>query len=302
MDGIIVEFFTNCTINKNELMKLLYQITISFMLIWFIGDCTDDNKSGDLFRDEGVENSPERDARIQQYNLEQQKKFAGNRVPCDTISLKEFVLENYPDGCYLINSDKTLNYNIPLPAVIYFPKNRKYVFGVVAKSREGERLIEPKNIVGYDQSFIDLDSTDLGTAYFYLTLFMCDNGIFIKIWEALIPSHGGFNRINLKYWNHNNIPYIEANFHYGRGTGHINYNYFLINGVEKTPHLLMTYEGINFKRTIANYNNDKYPDYFEHIFYDLGDNVYSKDSVAFVWNVKDSLYVNTRNHRQTRSY
>jgi hypothetical protein len=64
----------------------------------------------------------------------------------------------------------------------------------------------------------------------------------------------------------------------------------------------MTYEGINFKRTITNYNNDQFPDYYEHIYYDLGDKIFSKDSVAFVWNEKDSVYVNTKNNRQTRRY
>ena len=64
----------------------------------------------------------------------------------------------------------------------------------------------------------------------------------------------------------------------------------------------MTYEGINFKRTIFNANDDKYPDYYEHIYYDLGDRVFSRDSVAFVWDVKDSVYVNSRNKRQKRPY
>ena len=64
----------------------------------------------------------------------------------------------------------------------------------------------------------------------------------------------------------------------------------------------MTYEGINFKRTISNVNADEIPDYYEHIYYDLGDRIFSKDSVAFVWNAKDSVYVNSRNKRQTRPY
>ena len=64
----------------------------------------------------------------------------------------------------------------------------------------------------------------------------------------------------------------------------------------------MTYKGINFKRTIANVNDDEFPDYYEHIYYDLGDRIFSKDSVAFMWNTKDNVYVNSRNKRQTRSY
>ena len=30
--------------------------------------------------------------------------------------------------------------------------------------------------------------------------------------------------------------------------------------------------------------------------------VYSKDSVAFKWSVKDTLYINTKNQKQTRRY
>ena len=279
---------------------LLIALIIFTSLVTF--HCTEDKDSEKLSWSEGVEYSPEKDARIQQYNLEQQKKYAGQRTPCDTLALKEFVLDTYPEGSYLLDCDKTLSYSIPKTAVIYYQKGGNYVFGVVAKSHEGERLIEPKNIIGYDQSFIDLDSTELGTAYFYLTLFQCENGNFEKVWETLIPSHGGFNNISLKTWRYNNTPFIEANFHYGRGTGHINYNYFMIDGINEIPHLLMTYEGINFKRTMANINDDKYPDYYEHIYYDLGSRIFSKDSVAFVWNEKDSLYVNSRNKRQKRPY
>jgi len=282
-------------------MKQIFFAISIIIFIFFIG-CVGNEDRHQVSGLEGVENSPERDAQIQKYNLEQQKKLAGNRTPCDELALKEYVLQNYPKGNYLVNFDKMFSYSIPKPALVYYEQDKNFIFGVVAKSREGERLIEPKNIVGYDQSFIDLDSTELGTAYFYLTLFECNMGYIEKVWEALIPSHGGFNKIILRNWNYNGTPFIEANFHYGRGTGHINYNYFLIDGLKKKPHLLMTYEGINFKRTIANYNNDKYPDYYEHIYYDLGDRIYSKDSVAFVWNIKDSVYVNTKNKRQTRRY
>lgn len=283
-------------------MKQFFLIVIIMFIVVVILQCTENKDSENLSWKEGVEYSPEKDARIQQYNLEQQKKLAGKRTPCDTLALKEFVLETYPKGSYLIDCDKTQSYSIPRSAVIYYRRDKNYIFGVIAKSREGERLIEPKNIIGYDQSFIDLDSTELGTAFFYLTLFLCEDGHFEKVWETIIPSHGGFNKISLKNWKYNNTPFIEANFHYGRGTGHINYNYFLIDGINKIPHLLMTYEGINFKRTIFNANDDKYPDYYEHIYYDLGDRVFSRDSVAFVWDVKDSVYVNSRNKRQKRPY
>jgi hypothetical protein len=283
-------------------MKQILTIFSTVFLLVLISGCNNDENKKQISGLDGVENSPEKDAQIQQYNLEQLKKLAATRTPCDTLALKEYVLQNYPKGNYLVNFDKLFSYSLPKPALIYFEKDRRYIFAVVAKSREGERLIEPQNIVGYDQSFIDLDSTELGTAYFYITLFMCDAGSIEKIWESLIPSHGGFNRIILRNWRYKGTPFIEANFHYGRGTGHIDYNYFLTDGINKKPHLLMTYEGINFKRTVTNYNNDKYPDYYEHIYYDLGDRIYSKDSVAFVWNEKDSIYVNTKNNRQTRPY
>jgi len=286
-------------------MKMMRQFLIVFSsisILFVISACNNGENRPQVSGEDGVENSPEKDAQIQKYNLEQQKKFAGTRTPCDTLSIKEYILHNYPQGNYLVNFDKLFSYSLPKPALIYFERDRRYIFAVVAKSREGERLIEPKNIVGYDQSFIDLDSTELGTAYFYLTLFKCESGNIEKKWESLIPSHGGFNRITLQVWKYRGTPFIKANFHYGRGTGHIDYNYFLINGIENKPHLLMTYEGINFKRTITNYNNDKYPDYYEHIYYDLGDRIFSKDSVAFVWNDKDSVYVNTKNARQTRPY
>ena len=262
----------------------------------------DENKSTSYPSGEGVEYSPEKDAEIQRYNLEYEQKFSKNRTPCDTFAVKEYILDNYPEGTYLVDFDITSTYSVPKPALIYYGKKHNLIFAVIAKSKPGERLIETKNIVGYDQSFIDLDSTELGTAFFYLTLFKCENGNFSRIWEVPIPSHGGFNNFSIKRWRYKNIPYVQVNFHYARGIGHINYNYFLINGIIREPHLLMTYEGINFKRTIANVNNDDFPDYYEHIYYDLGDRVFSRDSVAFVWNSKDSVYVNTRNKRQTRPY
>ncbi len=247
--------------------------------------------------------SPAKDQTIQQYNLGVKERQAKHRSPCDTLSLLSYVIHNYPEGSYLVDFDKTLTFNIPKPAVIYLnEKDGLYILAVIANSKPGERLIEPKNVVGYDQSFVDLDSTKLGTAFFYLTLFKCDDGTFAKVWEDPIPNHGGFNRMWMDRWKYNGTPFVRVDFHYARGIGHIDYNYFFINGLTKLPHLLMTYEGIDFKRTIANVNNDKYPDYYEYLYYDLPNRIYAKDSIAFVWDVKDSVYVNTRNHRQTRPY
>jgi hypothetical protein len=263
--------------------------------------CSDDVKKEETQKEEKeVAYSPEKDAEIQRRNLELQKKQAVNRYPCDTLALKEFILNTFPEGTYLADFDKTVTYDIPKPAVIYLGEG--YTLAVITKSGVDERLIEMKNVVGYDQSFIDLDSTELGTPFFYLTLLECSKNTFNLVWEAPIPSHGGFNNISVSNWNYNNTQFVKVNFHYGRGIGHINYNYFLIDGLTKLPHLLMTYEGINFKRTITNYNDDDFPDYYEYLYYDTGDRVYVKDSVAFKWDLNKKVYVNTRNSKQTRQY
>ena len=263
------------------------------------GKKEEENKSAES---QQVEYSPQKDEDIQRYNLEVRKKTAKTRTPSDTIAVIEYVLNNYPSGTYLVDFDKTLTYNVPQPALIYFNQGGTYIFGVIARSKPGERLIESKNIIGYDQSYIDLDSTKLGTAFFYLCLFQCVNDQLSTVWEAPIPSHGGFNRFFMTKWDFNGCPYIDVNFHYAQGVGHIDYNYFFVNGITAFPHLLMTYKGINFERTIANVNNDKYPDYFEYPFVDLGDRLIKRNPVPFVWSVEDSLYVNTLNKKQTRPY
>jgi hypothetical protein len=245
--------------------------------------------------------SPQRDSEIQQYNLNIKKEESNYRAPYDTLSLLEYVLNNYPEGSYIVDFDKTFRYNIPKPAVIYYDNNN-YVFTVIAESKKGERLIEVKNIVGYEQSFINLDSTKLGTAFFYLTLFRCKNNTFQKVWEKIIPSNGGFNRFRFEKWGYNATPYIKVDFYYAQGIGHIDYNYFMINGIDSLPQLLMTYKGINFERTLANVNNDKYPDYYQHIFFDTGDRIISRDSIAFIWDKKRQLYASVRNRHQTSPY
>jgi hypothetical protein len=274
-------------------------VLLSIGLFSCTGKKEENNNDGSL----RVENSPQKDADIQRYNLEERKKKTQTRTPGDTIAIIEYVLNNYPEGTYLINFDKTLTYNIPQPALIYSNQgNTIYAFGVIARSKPGERLIETKNIIGYDQSYIDLDSTKLGTAFFYLCLFQCTDNQISTIWEAPIPSHGGFNKITMQKWDYNGTPYIDINFHYAQGVGSIDYNYFLVNGLMSFPHLLMTYNGINFRRTIYNYNNDKYPDYLEYLYIDTGDKVIERDAIPFVWSVRDSLYINTRNKKQTRPY
>lgn len=282
----------------NKRILLLLVIILGVIVITSCGN--DDHETNERQNYTSVENLPEKDTEIQRYNLKIKKERAINRTPCDTLALIEFVLDSYEAGTYLVDNDKTLTYNIPSPAVIYYESN--YIFALIARSRPGERLIDTKNIVGFDQSYIDLDSTKLGTAFFYLVLLECNNGKFNSVWEAPVPSHGGFNNISFQRWKYNGTPYIKINFHYAQGVGHIDYNYFLVNGINSEPHLLMTYKGINFQRTITNRNGDIFPDYFEYVFFDSKDKVYPSDSVAFVWNPKDSLYINIRHPQQTRPY
>ena len=252
---------------------------------------------------EDVAYSPDKHEEIRKYNQAVKESQADNRNAYDALSLGSYIIANYPSGSYLLRSDKTVTYTIPKFAVIYSEQSDgKYVFALIVRSKPGERPIELKNIVGYAQSFIDLDSTKLGTAFFYLTLFKCENNTFTKIWEYPVPDDGGYNNMTMEKWAYNGTPYIKIDFHYALGVGHIDYNYFLINGLTQLPHLLMTYKGIDFQRTMANVNNDKYPDYYEYLYYNFANRVVAKDSTAFVWNVKDSVYVNTRNHRQTRPY
>jgi len=285
---------------RNIVVFTLFVITL-FALIESCSEESEKNRDekSNLYE---IANSPDRDADIQRYNIEVRKNQTAQRFPCDTISLLEYVLGHFPEGSYLVSDDRTTTYEIPNPAIFYYPEDRQFVFGVIARSKPGERLIEVKNIVGYDQSFIDLDSTELGTAFFYLVLFKCENSSFKVVWESPIPSHGGFNYITLLKWDYNSTKYIKVNFHYAQGIGNISYNYFLLDGLEKSPHLLMTYEGINFKRTIANVNGDKFPDYYEHIYYDDGKNIIPGDSIPFVWNQKDSVYQNLLNKKHTRPY
>ena len=53
---------------------------------------------------------------------------------------------------------------------------------------------------------------------------------------------------------------------------------------------------------MANVNGDRYPDYYEFVYYDTRKGISLADSIAFTWNQKENLYVNTRNKRQTRPY
>lgn len=292
-----------------KLMASLFGLTIGILLILFalgyLSFSCEDRVGGSSSPE--LSGSKEKD--IKEYNIEKQKELNKNRQPCDTLSLQEFIVKNYPAGTNLIEFDRTFTYNIPKPAVIYYnEKGKKYIFAIIAKSKEGERYIEKKNVIGYESSFINLDSTKLGTAFFYLTLFTCNNGEFTEIWEAETPMHGGFNSMKLKRWKYNNTLYVELNFEDGIISGHRNFNFFLIDGIESKPHLLETYVGIINKRTLANVNNDKFPDYYEYRFnahHWQVDSLYQikvLDSIPFYWSDKRQLYITNKNSRWFRKY
>ena len=164
-------------------------------------------------------------------------------------------------------------------------------------------------MVGFESSYINLDSTKLGTAFFWLTLFECKDGQFERLWESEVPIHGGFNRITIKNWKVKNMKYVELNYEDGIISGHRNYNFFLTDGWRKPPHLLETYVGIAHKRAIANVNNDKFPDYFEYRFYREihgKDSLYASirilDSIPFFGVRKRQLYITDKNPRWFRKY
>lgn len=284
-------------------MNKKINISIILVLVMVLFSCSGNEEKSNSVSTLDVATNPEKDAEIQKYNLGL-RKARSERFPCDTISVIEYFLNNYPAGTYLLETDKTTLESIPKPAVIYFDDKagNNYIFAVIGTSRSGERLIETKNLVGYNQSYIDLDSTKLGTPLLYLVLLECNGNKFSSVWDMLIPSHGGFKDFKLKYWEFNSSPFIEVNFYFAQGIGTISYNYFFVNDIREKPHLLMTYNGVDFKRTIANINSDKYPDYYEYIYVSLQDRIYARDSVAFIWNDKIEAYINTRNSKQTRLY
>lgn len=251
--------------------------------------------------------SEEKEMSAREYNQKIEEEQARKRTPCDTLSLQEYILDNFEEGNYLVKFDKTYIFTIPRPAVIYYKvKDKQYVFGVIAKSKEGERNIETDNVVGYESSFINLDSTKLGTAFFYLTLFECDGqGNFDIKWESEVPIHGGFSAMKLKRWktnNKTNIQYIELTFDAGIISGHRNYNYFMVDGLLEKPHLMETYEAIAHKRTLANHNGDLYPDYWEYLFVDSMNYNQIVDSVPFYWDTLKNKYVTKRSRRWKRDY
>lgn len=285
-----------------KVLNAILVIALIVILIFFVSgvftfSCQDEVTGGD------PETSAIKDESTRDYNIERDKELAKNRTPCDTIALKEFILENYQEGNYLVEFDRTFTYNVPKAAVIYYKANRKqYVFSVIAKSKEGERFVEKKNLIGFESSFINLDSTKLGTAFFFLTLFECNDGEFMPIWEAEVPIHGGFNSMKLKKWKAKRIPYIELNYEAGIISGHRNYNYFFVHSIDSLPHLMETYEGIVHKRTMAIVNDDKYPDYYEYRFIEDSLRITIRDSIPFYWSQQKQLYITKVNRRWFRKY
>lgn len=285
-----------------QMQKIIFRILI-LQIVLVICSCSSDTEKAVSPYPADVAHNPVKDSEIQRYNIDQ-LKAQKNRFECDTISVIEFVLNNYSAGTYLMETDRTTLYSLPKPAVIYHNEKdgRKYIFAVIASSGSGKRLVETSNLIGYNESYIDLDSTKLGTPYLYLILLECTNGSLSLIWQSVIPSHGGFKDFTLKYWNDKQQQFIQTDFYYAQGIGTISYNFFMVNGIRELPHLLMTYDGIDFKRTIINFNNDDYPDYYEYVYVSNPERIYAADSVAFYWQKNDNVYVNSRNSRQTRPY
>ncbi|MBN1299809.1 MAG: hypothetical protein JW995_01210 [Melioribacteraceae bacterium] len=287
-----------------KIYKLIFLVVVFLLItitIYYIVDKTFISDSGTAGGE--PEYSSVKEKSIKEYNLEQEKKLSENREPCDVIAFKQYLLELYPAGSYLLNFEEILTGEINKDAVIYYNSDGKqYIFAVIAHSKESERYVEMKNLVGYESSFINLDSTKLGTAFIYLNLFKCENDKFTQIWESEVPAHGGFSSISVKRWRPKNTLYVELNFDDGIISGHRNFNYFLIDGIENPPHLMETYLGLVHKRKMANINNDNFPDYLEYRFAQDSLRITEIDSIPFYWSEQRQLYITDRNRRWFRKY
>ncbi len=283
-------------------MQKLQKILVALGVLLLLSVACSKTEEGGIGGKADAAHSGSKEKSLREYNIEQAQRLKRSKNPCDTLALKQYILDNYPAGTLLVQMDRTYSYNIPKEAVIYYRhKGHTYIFALIAKSKPGERNIETKNVVGYESSFINLDSTKLGTAFFFLTLFECENNTFHKIWESEVPIHGGFNKMRLKRWRPKNILFVELNYEDGIISGHRNYNFFLVDGIKKPPHLLETYIGLAHKRTMTNINNDKYPDYFEYRYID-STYIRQYDSIPFYWDTSRHLYVTKVNKRWTRKY
>ncbi|MCF8306849.1 MAG: hypothetical protein K9I71_12050 [Ignavibacteriales bacterium] len=240
---------------------------------------------------------------VRERNLRIKKEQAKKREPCDTLSFQEYFIANGGAGNYIVEFDQSLDRVVSKPAVFYYKEGGNFIFSVIAKSKQTERNVEVKNIVGVDASFLNYDSTRLGTAFFFLTLYECDGqGNFSMIWEKEIPIHTGFNSIKMKKWK--NISYIELNFIAMYISGNVSFNLFFVDGLRNQPHLLETYEAIARQREIADVNNDKWPDYFEWRFAQNDSAMFWRklDSIPFIWDTTKNIYRDLKGRRWTRKY
>ncbi len=108
--------------------------------------------------------------------------------------------------------------------------------------------------------------------------------------------------MRIKNWKEKRIQYIELNFEDGIISGHRSYNFFFVDGIEKKPHLMETYLGIVHKRTLANVNDDKFPDYYEYRFTEDSTGIAIRDSIPFYWSEKRNLYITDVSRRWWREY
>ena len=100
-----------------KVLNAILVIAIIVIIIFFVSgvftfSCDDEVTGGD------PETSAVKDESTRDYNIERDKELAKNRTPCDTIALKEYILESYQEGNYLVEFDRTFTYNVPKAAVI----------------------------------------------------------------------------------------------------------------------------------------------------------------------------------------
>lgn len=262
---------------------------------WFQGTPEKPSDGQNVADDQSVDMS------IQEFVIREKMKNAVSRFAGDTLDLALHVIKDYPPGSYLADLDNISTNFAKKGAVIYFTeKGKKYVFALIVKSMEGGKLIEIDNFTGYNSSFVDYDSTNLGTAFFFLTLFSYDSSDFTKVWEEIIPQSGGLMNFTYSTWGKLKIPFVNVHFFSAPQLSNDEYKFFLVNGLENKPHLLNVYEGHIRRRRVADINQDSIPDYYEwRVFYTDSSRTFL-DSIGFIW--KDTVYVNTRNPRMTRKY
>jgi len=251
----------------------------------------------------------QKDLSIQEYNIQQRKKYNKKRTDCDTIALMEHILNKYPDGTYLMMEDVATTNPLPNAAVIYQKDAQgDIVYALIVKSRKdsvNQRVVDIKNLTGYDASFTDLDSTRLGLGLFFVDAFRCKGNDFQLLWSKELPSHGGFYKMEMQKWAPKNVPYIRVRFLDAIRGGHVDYNLFQTNGVDSIPHLIQNYENLRQKNRMVAGNDDKIPDFYEYVYiykesYETLQQITLIDSILYLW--KDTAYINTRNPKYFRYF